>query len=328
MKRLRIATVVLSLALVWAAGNSFALTTDLIAGKNETVGIVSVTNNATHLVVGYLITEPGWGLVETHLYVGTTPPTKAAPGKLGNTHTGLGGATSDQFVISLASLGVGAGANLYIAAHAVVSTGGGAGGGPCPTLPTNLVTWTPVWTFKWGNVGLPSYLDITLGNAGAFNGVYDGWCVDTAHDVSSFVNYLGTLVCSYSTSASALVNIPENLDEVNWILNNLAVYYLLGCTASDVQAAIWQLLDGGTGLILPPPDPTCVAAIVADAEAHNGFVPSAGQFVGIIIDPEGDQQITIIPVRVPAARSETAWGFGAYDLPGGSWGWYFSYTVQ
>ena len=92
----------------------------LIAGQNLLVGEVLVWNNETNLYVEYNTTGTDFLFVETQVYVGTSPPEKAAPGKFPYKHEGLGGVTYDLYTIPLSGIdgGVGSGATVYIAAHA------------------------------------------------------------------------------------------------------------------------------------------------------------------------------------------------------------------
>ena len=78
--------IVLSIVLLIIAG--FAITSSavpLMAGKDINVGeltiqVVEVAGD-DFLVVTYTITDLEWELEDTHLYVGTVPPTKSAPGR-------------------------------------------------------------------------------------------------------------------------------------------------------------------------------------------------------------------------------------------------------
>ena len=105
--------IVLSIVLLMLAG--FAITSSakgvtLLAGKDINVGTLTVEVVGDDLVVTYNITSP-WLLEETHLYVGTSPPTKSAPGQF---PYGPGGAV---YTIDLDGFtGI-----LWIAAHAVVT---------------------------------------------------------------------------------------------------------------------------------------------------------------------------------------------------------------
>ena len=78
--------IVISIVLLMLAGfaiTSSALEVDLVVGRKLLpVGTLTVeVNTAGNLVVTYNITDPEWELLETHLYVGTSPPEKSAPGR-------------------------------------------------------------------------------------------------------------------------------------------------------------------------------------------------------------------------------------------------------
>jgi hypothetical protein len=66
-------------------GSTTSLTLDLIIHGRKTaqdVGDVVVTYDGTgHFSVVYTITDPNWALVETHVYLALSAPTKSAPGK-------------------------------------------------------------------------------------------------------------------------------------------------------------------------------------------------------------------------------------------------------
>ena len=97
---------------------SFAtLTRILWAGQNIPVGTLDVEIIDDDLVVTFT-TLGGWTLTETHLYVGTSQPTKSAPGKFPYKQDHPGGVTSYTYIIPLEDIGNGP--RLYLAAHAVV----------------------------------------------------------------------------------------------------------------------------------------------------------------------------------------------------------------
>ena len=78
--------IVLSIVLLMLAG--FAITSSaedvtLLAGQTIEVGTLKVEVVGDNLEVTYEITDPGWELLETHLYVGYTNPEEltSAPGQ-------------------------------------------------------------------------------------------------------------------------------------------------------------------------------------------------------------------------------------------------------
>ncbi len=97
-----------------------AVETTLVAGRHIEIGTVSAVADGAELVVTYTITEPGWCIGLTHLYVGDTPPVKGAPGRFPY-HADAGCAQSFEYRVPLAS-----GAP-YVAAHAEVDRINGKG---------------------------------------------------------------------------------------------------------------------------------------------------------------------------------------------------------
>ncbi|MEM9003726.1 MAG: SdrD B-like domain-containing protein, partial [Cyanobacteria bacterium P01_F01_bin.86] len=94
-----------------------------------------------------------------------------------------------------------------------------------------------------------------------------------------------------------LIEKPENLDLVNWILNNTEGV-LSGFTTAEVQLAIWELLDDtppssddvvGLNAFFGGFTQANVDQIKALAQANGeGFVPGAGDKVGVILVPDGN----------------------------------------
>ena len=110
--------IVISIVLLMLAGfaiTSSALEVDLVVGrKHIPVGDLTVEVNAAgNLVVIFNITDPEWELLETHLYVGTEPPAKSAPGRFPYD------AIDGVYEIDLLADFPGA-TTLYIAAHAEI----------------------------------------------------------------------------------------------------------------------------------------------------------------------------------------------------------------
>ncbi|MEJ2560723.1 MAG: hypothetical protein P8186_31775, partial [Anaerolineae bacterium] len=220
--------------------------------------------------------------------------------------------------------------------HGVVQTGGAYGGGAA--LPGQVTIST---VYPGLDYGAPSYFDITVSGGITLDGTYDGNCADLAGGPPSglAVPYLSTELIP-----DGVVQKPENLDLVNWIINQDFVGQPSGCdgayTWGDVQWAIWKLIDGRE----PTPGTLsslqawseCRAQEIVDAAIANGegFVPGCGDVMGIILAPETTwTQSVIIWIPVPcAAEDETVWGgdyFGTpLEFPGDNWAIYFAYTVQ
>ena len=94
--------------------------------------------------------------------------------------------------------------------------------------------------------GASSYFKINVLDEGLLSGMYPGWCADWASLIED-ATYDTKFYSSYSTHLpEGLIAHPENLDEVNWLINQnfvgknagggLGVY-----SSGDVQVAIWTL---------------------------------------------------------------------------------------
>jgi hypothetical protein len=313
--------------------------TELIAGQNLTVGTVSVEYNGDDLIVTFEVTEDGWYLTETHLYVGSEPPSKTAPGQFPYQHDGLHD-TTDAYVLSLSDLGFAAGDCPIFAAHAVVERVVGYE----PDLDGLAAALPDTVTLKTQFPGGDSYFNTTVTNGGVLDGIYDGWCVDTDRTINPGTSYTAEVYSSYETLPDGVVEFPENLDLVNYIINQGWVGQTSGCggayTYGDVQRAIWTLVDDANSTAGLGSWSQCrVDEILADAYANGeGYVPGGADdcgFVAVILRPiSANAQITIAQVTLAAlpgtcieiTEDETAWGFGPCQLDKG-WGWSFSCCV-
>jgi hypothetical protein len=318
-----------------------AYVTDLLAGQTLDVGDIIVDSDGEMLYITFQISDTAWNITESHVYVGTAPPNKAAPGQFPYKHEGLN-TRLDRYEIPLADLGLTAGDEVIVATHAKVQM---------------VVGWTPP-AMEDFNATLPTYGDvvithmgdetyynINLYNTGTLDDQHNGWCMDTdigyywggVYDVDIYSTYDPDFL------AMGLVEYPENFDLVNYIVNQHYVgqtsrsggVYTIG----DVQRAMWTLIDdevktGGLGVW----SQIHADEILADAYAYGeGYVPGCGGLVAVALTPaDGASHVTIIEVSyaqmglgcdpIYGDQEETAWGFGEYNLPHG-WGWYFTYTL-
>lgn len=342
MKKLIQTLTIVSLMLALVPVAAFAHTEDdpsvaeLIAGGgNEKsamdVGQVEVWNDADHLYFKYE-TSGDWCLAETHLQVATS--LDGIPQKNGNPIPG-------QFAYKMTHdcdteytyaipITWDVGTNVLIAAHGVVQTLEGGLDGLEADLP-EMVSMSVVRTED--GFGDPSYFDVTISGGTVLDGTYDNWCITTDRYITQGETYTANVYSSYEALPAGLVDFPENLDLVNWIINQHFVGQPSACggtyTYGDVQKAIWELIDDDpTGGGLGPVSMCRVEEIVAGALAFGeGFVPGCGDVVAVILVP-GDLQLTIAEVPIPCEfAEETAWGDGL-DFPGKNWATYFEYEVQ
>ena len=138
-----------------------------------------------------------------------------------------------------------------------------------------------------------SYFKVTVWDDGLLNGEYAGWCADWNTRIEDDTLYHSRF---YSSIASSLptdvVDHPEYLDEVNWLINqnfvgkpapdDLGVY-----TIGDVQLALWSLIDdefdsATVGSYLQ----ARVDILVARAKLEGAnFNPGCMELVSIILIP-------------------------------------------
>lgn len=327
-------------------------TTDLIADGGTwfedtgmwgvDVGEVQVWNDGANLYVRFVIDAEldtdnvvPTLMYETQLHVALTEP-EIPQTKKGNPKIGRfdykdmhdPGVQVFEYVIPLADLGAEPD-TLVIAAHAVVAELGGLEG---------LVTLPDTVSLKIAYPGTgPTYFDAIISNGGDLDGTYDSWCVDVGHTI-----YPGTLYEDIEVWSSyeelpeyATIDKPENLDLVNYLVNNYAVgdASISGgnFTMCDIQRAIWTLIDNsitGCGGY----SQARVDEIVDDALANGeGFEPGCDEKVVLVLVTPGNVQVTIqvitIGIEVPCEDiSETAWGFGD-TFTDSTWAMYFEYSV-
>ncbi|MFX0030157.1 MAG: hypothetical protein ACFE8B_13180 [Candidatus Hermodarchaeota archaeon] len=325
--------------------------TDLFAGQNIPVGHVIVWNDADYLHVKYLIdddltpddpSDDGVPtlIYETHLHVAESidgiPQTKKGnpiPGKFDYNTEHNPGVSEYTYQIPLVwDLDF----ELSIAAHAVVQKLGGLAGVEL-ALPDQ-VTMEVSYPYSGG----PAYFPETIISGGTIlDGIYEGWCVDTDNVIYQNTEYTANVYSSYEQIPDSLIEFPENLDLVNWIINQGYVGQSSACggifTYGDIQLAIWTLIEDELSTSGLGPWSQCrVNEILAAAYANGeGFEPGCDDYIAIILVP-GDgspiqivtTQIILVSIGVPCETiDETAWGAG-FDFPGSNWATYFTYTVQ
>lgn len=156
-----------------------------------------------------------------------------------------------------------------------------------------------------------AYFTVKVKDNGSIRGSWLGWCADWGRLIEDGVKYHAKFYSSYSsTFPQGLVDHPENLDEMNWVLNQhfvgaesasgLGTY-----TIGDVQLAIWSLLDDdfGTTTVGEYSQARVDEIVKAAYEEGSDFYPGCKQDVGIILEPKepetGDRvQTTIVEIPV------------------------------
>ncbi len=150
-----------------------------------------------------------------------------------------------------------------------------------------------------------SYFRIDITDETVLKGTYKGWCADWNKPIQDNTPLSYKFYSSYSDRIPAgLIAKPENLDEMNWILNKNFVGRNAGeglgrYTSGDVQLAIWTLIDDDFDTSTAGEfSQVRVDRIVDLAHQYgNHFYPTCKQEIGIILDP-GTPQSTIIEVKI------------------------------
>lgn len=341
------------------AGGGGPLTTTLYAGQDADIGTVTVQRSGATLEVIYDLTAPSC-MTEAHVYIDTEPLSgNLSPGNAANANNGngrnknrgtylyFGGEldscdTSYTVEISVADdLGVTSTTELYIAAHAKVEQATLIGYEE-PDLDAFNLALPDTVDFRVTGA-TDSYFSITIAD-GVLKGTYTGWCVDLGRFIYTNTDYTANVYSSYDPNFAdlGLVDHPENIDLVNYLLNQNWVGQTSPSggtyTAYEVQRAIWTLIDDNTGF---GGTQAHIDEIVADAYANGeGYVPGCGDVVAVALASYNDAgkinaQVIIAQVELECEpiyefSSESAWAWGENELnPGqnGRWGWYFEYTL-
>ncbi|MFS4481974.1 thioester domain-containing protein [Hyunsoonleella sp. 2307UL5-6] len=171
------------------------------------------------------------------------------------------------------------------------------------------------------NPGNDAYFDFDILDTNLAATDLAGWCVDVDLDLGVEGPLDFDVYSSYGDLPADKFEMPENFDKVNWIMNQdfIGKESATGgpFTFGHVQWAIWELIDdrncalctfitNPTGeWILDRDNNRAKGREIVEAALANGegFIPSAGQKVAIILVPEGKQSI-FYTVEVPAEEEE------------------------
>ncbi|MCM1567426.1 MAG: hypothetical protein NC238_16080 [Dehalobacter sp.] len=308
---------------------------DLVAGGGSLngamdVGDVYITSDGTNIHVKFQITDYRFYLATTQVKVSmeSLAGTSSAPGQFPYKYP-HGYVKEYEYVIPIPA-GANNGDTIYIAAHADAVIPGAEEYIAGNVLPSRaeLSVWRssdpyyPVYLLagihEW--VGSGSVLD------GTYNPplYYGAWCIDADSLINTYpARYWANVYSSYDVAnVDPLVEYYENMDLVNWIINQPSFVNTdatdssgssLGkYTYGDVQVAIWMLLDDQLPADLrsvPGYSIDRANRIVELAQAGEGFVPVAGQKLAVVLDPyDPEGQPCIIWLTLPKGQDETAWG--------------------
>jgi len=362
---------------------------ELLAGNPKNgimdVGEVYVWNDATYIYVLYDVTEPGWGLTSTHVhiqaddgdgnpFVGSGKNAKPDPQDENPFPMNNGNPPPGQFDFSdphgatlwyLYEIRIvdephhnWTGDFLFLAIHGVVQQWGCDPAFLPTVLPDEayLTVTRAVDETDAPEPDLAYFSEVLISSIPSptiLDGSYLGWCVDIDSEISEGYPYISGVYSSYGPIPAGIMDNPENLDLVNYILNQDIVGQSSSCppayegddgiyTYGDVQQAIWYLLEGGRSgypdfeYSLGPWSECRRDEIVADALANGvDFVPGCGECVGVIVIPEASvpedvRQAVLVMICGPGG-DETVWaGFVNGDVvtfpfPGKNWALYITY---
>lgn len=181
----------------------------------------------------------------------------------------------------------------------------------CLTLPLSAMSAERIMTVDRDSE--EAFFEVMVQDEGTINGTWLGWCTDWGRLIQDGVNYHAKFYSSYSASLpGGLIDHPENLDEMNWLLNQHFVGTESGSglgnyTVGDVQLAIWTLLDDNF-------DPSTVGEFsqarvdeIVELAMEDGddFYPGCKQDVGIILEPkepETGERVQTTVVEIPVGH--------------------------
>lgn len=321
--------------------NGCPMVTDLIAGQHIDVGDIIITNDQANIYVTYLMNEQGWYLKETHMHVALElsgiPQTNKGNPKIGKFEYKREHNMATEYTYTV-PYSWAAGTGIVIAAHAVVDYDFMSG-------MNNSLPATAGYQIEV--TGLASYFNSVVSNGGSLTGEYNGWCIDAGHAIYPTQPYLVNVYSSTGDlSGLAQVDHPENLDKVNWLINQELVGQASTCcgnfTYMDIQHAIWNLVDDN-----PPNYPgqaeKLEELLIMAYTYGEGYVPGCDDIMAVVMEPYKSlsqfnlpdiAQVTIIEVAVSDYMGgcnnnygeETAWGMGL-PFGGNSWAMYMNYTI-
>ena len=211
-------------------------------------------------------------------------------------------------------------AHFYIAAHGVVNYATTGGAGTCPTLPNGkwrYLDWHPGHNYYVQGAKLYESNDLS---SELILDSLNGWCVDRSRPVEGFNqdvwNQVDFLCSTEDLTGLCLVDKPENIKAVNWLLNNKT--YAGTPSMVDIQVTIWELVSNNNDYSNYTYDAGRVATLKAAALEHSDFVPGCGQIIGSLMYSSntnycngGGIQVILIErtVECGGGGSDTMWGF-------------------
>lgn len=165
--------------------------------------------------------------------------------------------------------------------------------------------------------GATAFFGVTISETTNYDGNYPGWCVDTDRGWLEAGN--AVVYGPGEPLPDGLIDQPENLDLVTWVINQGFVGQDAGgglgtYTVCDVAQAIWLLIDDNPYQATAcGPFTARAEQIAALAQSHDGYQPACGQYYLAVVEvlwryEDGSsgarQQTLIIPLPKRCASLE------------------------
>lgn len=152
--------------------------------------------------------------------------------------------------------------------------------------------------------GAKSYFSININDDGLLRGTYPGWCADWDRLIQDNTVYPFRFYSSYNENLpSGIVDKPEGLPYVNWIINQDFVGKDAGSglgtfTSGDVQLAIWHFIDDSyQSNTVGPFSQARVNLVIAMANLYGkDYYPTCKEKIVILLD-SGTPQSTFIEIK-------------------------------
>jgi len=272
-------------------------TLDLITSQLNNAGTVKIDRNITLFNITITLMD-GWHLNETHIHVAKR--LNDIPKK------GNGDPNIDEFTYNQTH---GYSTNctilidedveppLVVAIHAAIC---------------RIIDYAPDFSqyvnisgssLKVKNPGNGCYFNSTF-ESDQFTGFFSGWCIDIDNVIYNNIWYDVNASLSTEPIPDGLLEYPENLDLVNYILNQGYIGQTSPSggtyTMGDIQRAIWALMEDTQSTAgIGSWSQQRVDEILDDAYGNGeGYIPGEGEKVALILYTDG-LQITLIMVPVP-----------------------------
>lgn len=334
------------------SAQNFSYTTPLVAARTVEIGEVLVERDGDSLDVTYTVTNSNWTMSATYVHAAGTAagiPTNSqgTPDIQNFDHKQK---HDDVSVYKYDNIDVTGLTYVYVSTNANVTQGSKC---EVDTAIINASIPTDPVFMVLSLIAQPSYFEMFVydfnGNA-IYQDYFFGNCVDLENPIFEGTRYFPYAVSSYSSDDALLeciVDKPENLDLVNYVINQ-DYTTSLGATGTDIQAAIWTLIDddlpvsGQVGITF---DQQIVDFIVDEARVKGEFyLPECDGFVAVLLDQgcvdalnnnttpniTTQQSIFWLPVsnfpdayQYSSGACANAWGKGKrFNYSG--WGMYFN----